>query len=148
MSDDDLNKILAKPGYRIESGIRSSFGKGAFDFAACRSGEIDDVESDSGDASLRAEKLQVNYSGKPEIRITFYRRRLADHSRAVSEKALVDCLQYAGLIEGDSEKEIRLTDVVQKKVETDEEERTEVEIIYESVDLDDIWAKAKENNSR
>ena len=149
MTQKDVKRIISKPGYAVAGrSIQSSFGQSAIESQIKRSRQEHDLESDSGDASLQAEKLQVNYSGKPEIRITFYRHRLADHSRAVSEKALVDSLQYAGLIKGDSEEEIRLTDVVQKKIGTDEEERTEVEIIYPEVDLDNLWIQAKQNLAR
>lgn len=148
MDEHDLQRILSRKGYAIESGIKSTIGKRTVESEVKRAGEINYLESTAGDESLYAEKLQINYSGKPEIRITFYRHRLADHSRAISEKALVDCLQYAGLIEGDSEEEIRLTNVVQKKIGKDEEERTEIELIYDDVDLDNLWVPAKSNKAR
>lgn len=148
MNESDIKRIAGKRGYGIVGTISSGIRKGSIASQIDGSGEIDNLEPDSLDASLQAEKLQISYSGKPEIRITFYRRRLADHSRAISEKALVDCLQYAGLIEGDSEKEIRLTYVEQKKVESDEEERTEIELIYEEVDYDNLWKQAKQNKAR
>jgi hypothetical protein len=149
MTEDDLNKILSRPGYSIsESRIKSCIGPSTIESQIKREREIDNLESASSDESLHAKKLQVNYSGKVRVCFTFYRRRLADYSRAISEKALVDCLQYAGLIEGDSEKEIWLQDGGQKKVETDEEERTEIEIFYESVDLDNLWIPAKQNKAR
>lgn len=149
MTEDDLNKILSRPGYSIsEPRIKSCIGPSLIESQIKREREIDHLESASSDESLHAKKLQINYSGKVLVRFTFYRRRLADYSRAISEKALVDCLQYAGLIEGDSEKEIRLEDGGQKKVETDEEERTEIEIIYEEVDLDNLWIPAKQNKAR
>ncbi len=151
MTEDDLKTILSRKGYAIscsEPTIKSKLGPRTIESQIKREREIDNLESAVDDESLHAKKLQVNYSGKPEIRITFYRRRLADHSRAVSEKALVDCLQYAGLIEGDSEKEIRLTHVRQEKVETDEEERTEIEIFYDGVDFDNFWVPAKSNKAR
>jgi hypothetical protein len=144
MTNEQLQTILGRPGYGIVSTIRKSSIKSEI----VGSREINHLEPDSSDESLCAEKLQINYSGKVRIRITFYRRRLADYSRAISEKALVDCLQYAGLIKGDSEEEIWLEDGGQKKVETDEEERTELEIFYPEVDLDNLWVKAKPNKAR
>jgi hypothetical protein len=148
MTNEHLQAILSKPGY----GIVSTIGKSSIKSQIVGSREIDNLESDSGDESLRSEKLQINYSGKVRVRITFYRRRLADYgegcSRAVSEKAIIDCLVYAGLIEGDSGEEIWLEDGGQKKVKTDEEERTELEIFYPEVDLDNLWIKAKENKAR
>jgi hypothetical protein len=155
LSNEQLEELLQKRGYGIASqskgisgGIKGTVRQGSAISKVDGAGSLDNVESTALDESLGAKKLQVNYSGLPEIRITFYRRRLADHSRAISEKALVDCLQYAGLIEGDSQKEIRLTDVTQSEVGSDEEERTEIEIIYPEVDYDNLWKKAKANKAR
>ncbi len=150
MTKADAKRIAKQPGYAIIGrGIQSTIGSSTIESQISRSRKEHYLESDSSDASLQAEKLQVNYSGKVRVRITFYRRRLADYSRAISEKALVDCLQYAGLIEGDSEKEIWYEDGGQKKVESDQEERTEIELIYEEVDLDNLWVPViKSNKSR
>lgn len=148
MNEKELKTITSRPGYGIAGGIKGGISAGSAASKIGGAGSLDDVESDSGDGSLAAKKLQIGYSGLPEIRITFYRRRLADHSRSVSEKALVDGLQYAGLIAGDSESEIRLTHVTQAKVGTDEEERTEVEIIYPEINYDEPWVKAKANAGR
>ncbi len=148
MTEDDLNKILSRPGYKIESGIKSCLPQRTVESEIKRAGEKHYLESIASDESVHAEKLQINYSGKVRVRITFYRRRLADYSRAISEKALVDCLQYAGIISGDSEKEIWLEDGGQKKVESDEEERTEIELFYEDVDYENLWVPAKSNKAR
>jgi hypothetical protein len=151
-NEEDLQKILSRKGYGVAGGIRGgisgTISAGSAASKAGGAGSLDDVEPDTGHESLGAKKLQVGYSGRPEIRITFYRHRLADHSRAISEKALVDGLQYAGLISGDSEKEIRLTDVVQEKIGTDEEERTEIHIIYPEVDYNNLWVKATQHLGR
>ena len=151
LNESDFQGILRKPGYGIAAsggGISGTLRAGASLSKAGGSGSLDDLESNSGDESLAAKRVQVSYSGKVHIRITFYRRRLADYSRAISEKALVDCLQYAGLISGDSEKEIWLEDGGQKKVESDEEERTELEIFYPEVDYDNLWVPAKAHKGR
>ncbi len=152
MNEDDLNKITARKGYGIVSsgitgGIKGNIGAWASISKDRDSGEVNDLESNSGDGSLDSKKLQVGYSGKVRIRITFYRRRFADYgeecSRAVSEKALIDCLVYAGLIEGDSGKEIWLEDGGQKKVESNEEEKTVIELFYTDVNYEDPWIKGK-----
>jgi len=156
ITSDKLKEILAKPGYGIPSRIKSSLQSPIQRFGslreADRTGEVHDVESDPDHGSLDSKKLQVGYSGKVRIRVTFYRRRLADYgeecSRAVSEKALIDCLVYAGLIQGDSGREIWLEDGGQKKVGTNEEERTELELFYTGVDLENPWVKAKQNLAR
>ena len=97
------------------------------------------MESGGGYESLRAQAMALNYSGKCEVRIRFYRKRLADYSRANCEKYIIDSLVYAGLIRDDSEKEIRLIDEGQFKVEKDAEERVELELIYEHVDFTNLW---------
>jgi hypothetical protein len=148
ISEKDLQAILNRKGYGLGGGIQSQIGPSTITSKISGAGEIDDLESDTLSQSLGSKKLQINYSGKPEIRITFYRHRLADHSRAISEKALVDGLQYAGIIEGDSQEEIRLTYVEQEKIGADEKERTEIDIIYPEVDLDNLWVPAKKHAGR
>jgi hypothetical protein len=131
---DDIRNLSGR-------GLKSSLGKTTI------KSEIDnpwagcDVESDSGYESLRAQAVSLNYTGKCVVRIKFYRRRLADYSRANCEKYLIDSLTYAGLIRDDSEKEIRLIDEGQEKVSTNEEERVEITLEYEEVDLDNLWTK-------
>lgn len=148
MQQEDLKKLLKKPGYGLSGGIKGSIGKSTLGDKDSRSGKVGDLEPTAKLESLRAEKLQVNYAGKVRVRLKFFRRRLADYSRAISEKALVDCLQYGGLIIGDSETEIWLIDEGQHKVETTAEERTEIVLEYEAVDLDDLWVKAAKNDLR
>lgn len=145
MNEEDLKRITSKPGYGIVGGIQGTVRAGAALSKDRSSGTLDDLESDTGDGSLDAKKLQVGYSGKVRVRVTFYRRRLADYgeecSRAVSEKALIDCLVYAGLIKGDSGEEIWVEDGGQKKVESNEEEKTVIELQYDGVNYDDPWIK-------
>jgi hypothetical protein len=92
--------------------------------------------------------LQVNYTGKVRVSLKFYRYRLADYSRAISEKALIDCLQYAGLIRGDSEKEIWLEDLGQEKVDQKSLERTELTLEYQDVDFDNLWVATGRTDGR
>jgi hypothetical protein len=153
MNESDLNKIIKKPNYGISAAfskpsIKSGIRPGASSSKDCDSWSLHDLESNTRDESLRAKKLQIGYSGKVRVVIRFYRRRLADYSRAISEKALIDCLQYAGLIQGDSETEIWLEDGGQEKVGSNEEERTEIELYYPEVDLDNSWVQAKDNKLR
>lgn len=155
-NEEDYQKIIARKGYGISGGVRGGIAGGIAAGAAAYSdndsGSEHDLEPDSSHGPLAAEKLQVGYSGKVRIRVTFYRRRLADYgeecSRAVSEKAIIDCLVYAGLIEGDSGKEIWLEDGGQKKVETNEEERTQLDLIYENVNYGDPWTTAAIHEGR
>ncbi len=94
------------------------------------------------------EKLQIGCTGKVRVRIKFYRHRLADYSRAISEKAIIDALCFAGCLCGDSEKEIFLQDEGQEKVATKEEERTEIILEYPEVDFDNIFVPAKRKDGR
>ena len=104
------------------------------------------MESNPRYEPLCAEAVQIGYSGLAIVRLKFYRRRLADYSRAICEKYLIDGLTYAGLIRDDSETEIRLIDEGQEKVESNEEERTEITIEYQQVDYDNLWVKNTKKN--
>jgi hypothetical protein len=149
LTEEDLNKIVSKKGYGvISSSIKSSLGQRAISSEIDRQRQEHDLEPNPSDESLGSKKLQIGCSGKVHVFIKFYRRRLADYSRAISEKAIVDCLQYAGIISGDSEKEIWLEDGGQEKVESNEEERTELTISYPEVDLDNLWEKAPDSKIR
>lgn len=137
MDNGELSKIIKRPGY----GVASAFNKGSFKAQASGSREMRDVESGRGYESLRAEAVAINYTGKCIIRIKFYRRRLADYSRANCEKYIIDSLTYAGVIRDDSETEIQLIDEGQEKVATPEEERVEITLEYSEVDFDNLWVK-------
>lgn len=155
-NEEDLKQILTRGGYGINGGIKGGISGGiAANVAAHQagdSGEVNDLESGSGHGPLHEKKLQIGYSGKVRIRVTFYRRRLADYgeecSRAISEKYLIDCCVYAGLIKGDSGKEVWLEDGGQKKVESNEEERTEIDLIYTGVSIESPWVKAQQHLGR
>lgn len=147
MEECDLNKILSRKGYGIQSSVKSSFSRSvASSFGDSR--KSINLELDSSHESIREGAVQVGYSGIAVIRIKFYRKRLADYSRANCEKYIIDGLVYAGLIRDDSEKEIRLIDEGQVKVETQEEERVELSIEYPEVDYENLWVpKTKFGNS-
>lgn len=144
VNEKQLNAILKKnPGVSFASGFKPafkpSFGKGADANKDRSSGETRDLECDSGDGQVGETKLQIRYAGKAIVRIKFYRHRLADYSRAISEKAVLDAIVYAGCIRGDSETELLLIDEGQEKVATKEEQRTEITIEYPEVDYDNLW---------
>lgn len=152
-SQSELAKIISKQHYGITSefgkrSVPSSFGKGSNGAKAGDSGSVNDVEPTAGDEQMGSEVLQIKCAGKVRVRIKFYRRRLADYSRAISEKAIIDALQYAGAIRGDSEKEIWLIDEGQEKVESKELERTEITLEYPEVDFDDLWEKRNRTDGR
>lgn len=147
MNEKELRKITSRKGY----GIPSSFSKHgnpdtASEIGAWKanredrdSGSLKDLESTSSYESLLAQCLSVGTREKIRVCLRFYRRRLADYSRAISEKADIDCLTKSGLIEDDSSEEILLEDKGQTKVDSKEEERVEITLEYEDVDLDNPW---------
>lgn len=148
ISSDKLNEILKKPGYGISTSISKSLREGAISSKIGSSRKIDNLEPDSSNEQVGSKRIQIKCSQKVLVRIKFYRRRLADYSRAISEKALIDCLQTSGLISGDSEKEIRLIDEGQEKVESVNEERTEITLEYPEIDFDDMWEESRRTDGR
>lgn len=151
----ELQLILKRKGYGIESelknlgyGVSGSFGKSSSDVENRYTGQIDNVEPNPSHEQVGAKGLQIKCAGKVRVRVKFYRRRLADYSRAISEKAFIDALQYSGAIRGDSEKEIWLIDEGQVKVDSDKEERTEITIEYPEVDLNDLWEEKTRMDGR
>ncbi len=151
MNEKDLQKIVKRKGYGVAAsgaGIKGTLRAWASLSKDSGSGEEHDLEPDSRHEQMGAKKLQISYTGEVQVRITFYRRRLADYSRAISEKALVDCLRHVGFIRDDKEGEIRLEDGGQHKVGSDEEERTEIELSYPEVDFDNLWVTDKRIDGR
>lgn len=136
LKSSDLARIVSREKY----GIKSSVGKGSITSSIGGSREKHNLEPAASHELEGSKGLQANYTGKVRVRITFYRHRLADYgpdcSRAISEKSLIDCLQYAGLIRGDSGEEIWLEDGGQKKVASKAEERTEITLAYGDFDYD------------
>jgi hypothetical protein len=147
MNEKNLASIASRKGY----GIASSFHKRGNPDTASQVGawadgtqdrgtrEVLDVESDSGIKSLLAGRVQIKCPQKVTVRLKFYRTRLADYSRAISEKALLDGIVWAGLLRDDSEDEIWIEDEGQEKVATKEEERTVITLEYPDVDYDRPW---------
>ncbi len=144
----DLKSILARKGY----GIANSIGQRSISAEASNSRAKHDVEHAACDELEGTKGLQVSYAGKVCVSIKFYRNRLADYgeecSRAISEKSLIDCLQYAGLIRSDSSKEIRVKDLGQEKVASKDCERTEITIEYPDVDFKNLWAATGRTDGR
>jgi hypothetical protein len=131
----ELAKLVKRQGI----GIKCSLGKGSVGLKIGNSRTVNNLESDSEYAFQGEKKLQINSAGKAVVSIKFFRSRLADYSRAISEKALIDALCYAGALRGDSEKEIRVIDLGQEKVADKSQERTEITIEYPEVDFDNLF---------
>ncbi len=144
IKSEDLRTIVKRRGYGVSDALRS---RSASAQTGCKRPERD-VEPDPSNELEGPKKLQIGCSGKVTIRLRFYRHRLADYSRAISEKALIDALQYCGAICGDSEKDIRLIDEGQFKVESKDEERTELTLEYPEVDFDNLFVESTRKDGR
>jgi hypothetical protein len=143
-TESDLKRTIRKAKY----GITSSIGKGSLGSKNSGARKEHDLER-AAEPELEGEKsLQINYTGKVRVGIKFYRHRLADYSRAISEKALIDAIQYSGAIRGDSEAEIWLEDKGQEKVATKEEERTEITLEYSDVNFDELFVATGRTDGR
>lgn len=137
LTEHELAITLSKKGYSIQS----SFGKGvrsAFDTKTEGDGKAPNVEQHSGPEPLGTQRVALRYSGPCVVRFQFFRRRLADPD-GNSGKYYLDALRYAGALEDDSERHIRLVTEPQVKVEKDEDERVEITLEYESVDVNNLW---------
>lgn len=144
LTSEDLDKITARKGYAIIGGsklkpIASAFGSNAARAEARGEGTPSDVERSTRHEPVPAERVALNYSGRVRVRIKFYRRRLADYSRANCEKFVIDAARYAGLLLDDSEAHMELIDEGQTKVESVDQERIEMTFEYEDVDLTNLW---------
>ena len=135
MNENDLGIVLSRPGY----GIKSSIGR-AIKPAVGNKRPVSDTEYCSGDALQGKDALTINYSGKCEVRIKVYRRRLADPD-GNCRKYHIDCLTKSGLVADDSEAEIQLTEEPQQKVENGGEEQVEIRLFYPAVDYNNLWIK-------
>lgn len=146
MNEKDLKTITSRKGYSagipstIKSGVRSQFEKNTFGSPPNSKREVPDLERGTGHESLGKERFALKYSGRCTVRFKVFRRRLCDPDGNCT-KYLLDALRYAGALEDDSERHIRLIYEGQEKVETNEEERVEVVLEYEEINLDDLWRK-------
>ena len=71
---------------------------------------------------------QKDNSGRISISVVSARKRLIDPDN-LCPKWLIDCLRYCALIPGDEPDKISLK-ISQRKITKDEEEHTQIEIIY------------------
>lgn len=126
---------------RKNIGIVSSVGKSALKSEIGDSGPVRDVEPSAGHESLASQRLTLSYTGRPVVRFKVFRKRLTDMPRSDCEKYYIDGLRYAGLITDDSAKQIQFKDEGHEQVQSTAEERVEINLEYESVDLDKPWIK-------
>lgn len=85
-----------------------------------------DMESNSGNASLGAEKVQ-GFSSPVRVLVTHHRKRLVDTGGA-SEKWAMDAIVRAGILEDDTAKHIEEIKHKQVKIKKGDTEKTVFEI--------------------
>ena len=136
MKERDFNEILKRKGYGISSSLST---KKSNDAKNSDPRSVRNMESGSSDESLAKGLLTLNYSGRPIVRFKVFRKRLTDYPRSDCEKYIIDSLRYAGLIRDDSEAQIRFEDLGHEKVKNVDDERIEIEIIYEHINIDKLW---------
>lgn len=138
ISQDQLDKILKKPGYGIQSsigkGLQSSLGQGSVKSEVSDKGSLSNVERSAGHESLLQEGATLSYTGRCSISVKVYRRRLTD-PLGDCHKYHIDSLRYAGLIRDDTDAEVSVTEEPHEKVKTEAEERVEITLNYEKVYL-------------
>lgn len=112
MNQDDLARILARPGYANTSDRVAAHPKPE------RHAKHEPMAA--GEGKARDARSRV-------VRITSFRCKLLDPGANLwgSTKYVEDSLKYAGLLHDDSEEFIQIT-VHQEKVKTRKEERTEI----------------------
>lgn len=80
------------------------------------------------DDSLEPTARKEENAGIVSVRLVSFRRRLIDPDNLCA-KYFIDACRYLGFLHGDAAKDIEFS-IRQEKVETDQEERTEIEIEY------------------
>jgi len=91
-----------------------------------RAGKDADVELPAWDGAVEAEGVP-RFASQIDVFVTHYRTRLAD-PQGLSTKAVMDAITREGVLADDSAKEIREIRDRQRKVATEAEERTEIEM--------------------
>lgn len=131
ISQEELNKILGKKGYGIQTSISGGVAaKGtAITSKTSSSGEVSDAQCRTRLEPVLAPKASFRYTGRCTIRVKVYRKRLADPDGNVP-KWHVDALRMSLLIKDDSAKEVDYYFEGQEKVERDEDERVEIVLEY------------------
>ncbi len=141
MDNEQLNKILARPGYglvgTIKGGIKGSFKRQKVVDQAGGEGKMSLLERSIGHESLRPKDLAIPDSGRCAICIKVYRRRLTDTGNDCW-KYHIDALRYLGMLADDNDAKVSITEEHHEKVESNEEERVEITLTYEGVDFSDL----------
>lgn len=141
MKDGELKAILKKPGYGLEQGIKSQLGSSLkreeIINKAGGEGAMSLLESCAGPKSVRPKDLTVPNTGRCVVRVKVFRRRLTDTGNDCWKYHL-DACRYLGLLADDNDATIRLEEEPHEKVESNEEERVEITLEYDGIDLADL----------
>ncbi len=96
--------------------------------------EVSELEQRAGHESIHPPGLAIPYSGRCVVSVKVYRRRLTDPLGDCT-KYHIDALRYLGCLADDSDAAIRLEDEGHEKVESNEEERVEITVRYDSLTI-------------
>ncbi len=136
-NEQDLKKIVARPGYGILGGIKSGFKRQAILTKGDSEGEVSKLEPSPRSKSVRPPELTLPNSRRCFIRIKVFRRRLTDTGNDCW-KYHIDALRYLGLLADDNDATVSITEEPHEKVETNEEERVEIDLTYDGFDIQDV----------
>lgn len=136
LTQKNLAKYLKTNG--IKPAFKPAYDTPAFNPKTSRKGEALDVEQGARSKPLGEKVLAIRTTGACVIRFKAFRKRLAD-SDGNCFKFIGDAIQRAGVLVDDSTRYVRYITDPQEKVEKAEDERVEVTIEFESVDLNNLW---------
>ncbi len=140
-NEEAFQQILSKPGYGlasgITSGIKSAFKREETLHKARGERAVSELESGPRPKSISPKELTIPNSGRCAVSIKVYRRRLTDTGND-AWKYHLDACRYLGLLEDDNDAKIILTEEPHEKVETNEEERVEITLTYQGIDMNDL----------
>lgn len=95
------------------------------------------LERDSGPKSIRPKDGATPNTRRCVVRVKVFRRRLTDTGNDCWKYHL-DALRYIGWLADDNDATIKLEEEPHAKVESNEEERVEITLEYEGIDIKDL----------
>lgn len=100
---------------------------------------MSDVERGARPASIRPKDLTIPYSGRCTVRLKVFRQRLTDTGNDCWKYHL-DACRYLGWLADDDDATIRLEEEPHEKVKSKDEERVEITLEFDGLDLDELCA--------
>lgn len=129
MNPHQLKRLFPNASQSVLQANACDYGNSNFDLNG--SGKTPKLERAHGHGSLEAPQAKEANPERVLIRFVSVRKRLLDPDN-LSEKWLLDCLRYCGIIRGDEPEKITL-ETTQRKCQRGEAEHTEISI-YECHD--------------